>query len=177
MSSSWTCWGPGAHRLQRGVTAVQAAVLPAQPSFLAGKLLAALHRACLRGGSCQEDGPSMAPPAPMPAPVATLPRRSLWDIWNKEGQQLTAQYVACVAVEALTILEALHAKGCAYGASYFAGCLWGRPKWRLFVGACGGGAGSAMFVGRIGGGGACCPCLMPAPAQSAPPGTHLPELN
>lgn len=36
---------------------------------------------------------------------------SLWDIWNQEGQQLTAQYVACVAVEALNILEALHQKG------------------------------------------------------------------
>ena len=36
---------------------------------------------------------------------------SLWDVWNQEGQQLTAQYVACVAVEALTILEDLHKKG------------------------------------------------------------------
>lgn len=66
-----------------------------------------------------------------------LPRRSLWDIWNKEGQQLTAQYVACVAVEALTILEALHAKGCASCALFVVGCLRGqrmqcpvcRPHW------------------------------------------------
>ena len=36
---------------------------------------------------------------------------SLWDVWNQEGQQLSAQYVACVAVEALAILEALHIKG------------------------------------------------------------------
>ncbi len=44
-------------------------------------------------------------------PPPRLPARSLWDIWNQEGQQLTAQYVACVAVEALTILEDLHKKG------------------------------------------------------------------
>lgn len=36
---------------------------------------------------------------------------SLWDVWNQEGQQLSAQFVACVAVEAITILEALHQKG------------------------------------------------------------------
>ena len=57
-----------------------------------------------------------SPPAPLTHPCSRAnppPHHSLWDIWNKEGQQLTAQYVACVAVEALTILEALHAKGCA----------------------------------------------------------------
>ena len=55
-----------------------------------------------------------SPPAPLTHPCSRAnppPHHSLWDIWNKEGQQLTAQYVACVAVEALTILEALHAKG------------------------------------------------------------------
>ena len=40
---------------------------------------------------------------------------SLWDIWNQRGQQLSEQYVACVAVEAITILESLHSKGCAPG--------------------------------------------------------------
>lgn len=44
---------------------------------------------------------------------------SLWDVWNGPADQaLSEQYVACVAVEALTILEHLHAKGCgpAFGA-------------------------------------------------------------
>jgi len=39
---------------------------------------------------------------------------SLWDVWNGPADQaLSEQYVACVAVEALTILEHLHGKGCA----------------------------------------------------------------
>lgn len=37
---------------------------------------------------------------------------SLWDRWNKEGQKMPEQLVACIAVEALTILECLHTKGC-----------------------------------------------------------------
>ena len=36
---------------------------------------------------------------------------SLWDVWNTEKQQLTQEMVACIAVEALSILEKLHAKG------------------------------------------------------------------
>ena len=41
---------------------------------------------------------------------------SLWDVWNGPADQaLSEQYVACVAVEALTILEHLHAKGCGPG--------------------------------------------------------------
>ena len=38
---------------------------------------------------------------------------SLWDRWNKEGQKMPEQLVACIAVEALTILQHLHNKGCA----------------------------------------------------------------
>ncbi|KAK9818133.1 hypothetical protein WJX72_007616 [[Myrmecia] bisecta] len=40
---------------------------------------------------------------------------SLWDLWSKEGQKLTEKYVACIAMEALQILEALHAKGWVHG--------------------------------------------------------------
>ncbi len=56
----------------------------------------------------------MIPTPPAPAlglQIMDLLGPSLWDVWNQEGQQLTAQYVACVAVEALTILEDLHKKG------------------------------------------------------------------
>lgn len=36
---------------------------------------------------------------------------SLWDVWNTHDQKLSQEYVACVAVESLYILQALHAKG------------------------------------------------------------------
>lgn len=36
---------------------------------------------------------------------------SLWDVWNQQGQHLSETYVACVAMEALAILQALHARG------------------------------------------------------------------
>lgn len=36
---------------------------------------------------------------------------SLWDVWNTQGQQMTQEMVACIAVEALSILEKLHNKG------------------------------------------------------------------
>ena len=36
---------------------------------------------------------------------------SLWDVWNKSGQIMTQEMVACIAVEALSILKDLHAKG------------------------------------------------------------------
>ena len=38
---------------------------------------------------------------------------SLWDVWKQTEQSLDTEYVACVAVEALTILEDLHSRGCA----------------------------------------------------------------
>ena len=38
---------------------------------------------------------------------------SLWDVWNTQGQSMTQEMVACIAVEALSILEKLHLKGCA----------------------------------------------------------------
>ena len=38
---------------------------------------------------------------------------SLWDVWNCQGQVMSQEMVSCIAVEALAILEKLHAKGCA----------------------------------------------------------------
>lgn len=38
---------------------------------------------------------------------------SLWDVWNTQGQVMSQEMVACIAVEAIAILERLHAKGCA----------------------------------------------------------------
>lgn len=36
---------------------------------------------------------------------------SLWDAWNSQTIDMTQQYVACVAMEAIIILQALHEKG------------------------------------------------------------------
>jgi serine/threonine protein kinase len=40
---------------------------------------------------------------------------SLWDVWNSQGQVMSQEMVACIAVEALTIIEKLHAKGYVHG--------------------------------------------------------------
>lgn len=40
---------------------------------------------------------------------------SLWDVWNSQGQVMSQEMVACIAVEALAILEKLHAKGYVHG--------------------------------------------------------------
>lgn len=36
---------------------------------------------------------------------------SLWDVWNKSNQHLEESFVACIAIEALHILQQVHAKG------------------------------------------------------------------
>eukprot|EP00955_Chlamydomonas_euryale_P036271 350389-Chlamydomonas_euryale.AAC.2 len=40
---------------------------------------------------------------------------SLWDVWNQHYQHLSEGYAACVAVEALNILQSLHNKGYVHG--------------------------------------------------------------
>lgn len=40
---------------------------------------------------------------------------SLWDTWNANGQIMSQEMVACIAVEALAILESFHAKGYVHG--------------------------------------------------------------
>lgn len=40
---------------------------------------------------------------------------SLWDIWNTSGQAMCTEMVACIAVEAISILEKLHARGYVHG--------------------------------------------------------------
>jgi hypothetical protein len=36
---------------------------------------------------------------------------SLWDVWNQQGQVMSQEMVACIGIEALSILKELHAKG------------------------------------------------------------------
>jgi hypothetical protein len=38
---------------------------------------------------------------------------SLWDLLHSKAVEMTVQYVACAAVEALRILQDLHERGCA----------------------------------------------------------------
>ncbi|XP_068650001.1 casein kinase 1-like protein HD16 [Aristolochia californica] len=40
---------------------------------------------------------------------------SLWDVWNSYGQAMSPNMVACIAVEAISILEKLHLKGFVHG--------------------------------------------------------------
>ncbi|KAK9128442.1 hypothetical protein Syun_017239 [Stephania yunnanensis] len=40
---------------------------------------------------------------------------SLWDVWNSVGQAMSSNMVACIAVEAISILEKLHLKGFVHG--------------------------------------------------------------
>jgi serine/threonine protein kinase len=40
---------------------------------------------------------------------------SLWDVWNTQGQVMSQDMVACIALEAVCILERLHAKGFVHG--------------------------------------------------------------
>ncbi|EXB53619.1 Casein kinase I [Morus notabilis] len=40
---------------------------------------------------------------------------SLWDVWNSSGQAMSAEMVACIAVESLSILEKMHSRGYVHG--------------------------------------------------------------
>ncbi|PNT76959.1 hypothetical protein BRADI_1g56100v3 [Brachypodium distachyon] len=40
---------------------------------------------------------------------------SLWDVWNSLGQMMSPHMAACIAVEAISILEKLHSKGFVHG--------------------------------------------------------------
>lgn len=40
---------------------------------------------------------------------------SLWDTWNQNGQSMGQDMVACIAVEALAILDNFHSKGYVHG--------------------------------------------------------------
>ncbi|KAI4376290.1 hypothetical protein MLD38_014072 [Melastoma candidum] len=40
---------------------------------------------------------------------------SLWDVWNNNSHTMTVEMVACIAVESISILEKLHARGYVHG--------------------------------------------------------------
>ncbi|XP_065848988.1 casein kinase 1-like protein HD16 isoform X1 [Euphorbia lathyris] len=52
---------------------------------------------------------------------------SLWDVWNTNNQALSEQMVACIAVEAISILEQLHLRGFVHGDVKPENFLLGQP--------------------------------------------------
>ncbi|XP_022730129.1 casein kinase 1-like protein HD16 isoform X2 [Durio zibethinus] len=52
---------------------------------------------------------------------------SLWDVWNSNNQMLTEEMVACIAVEAISILQQLHHKGFVHGDVKPENFLLGQP--------------------------------------------------
>ncbi|KAK6925726.1 Protein kinase domain [Dillenia turbinata] len=53
---------------------------------------------------------------------------SLWDVWNSSGQSMSAEMVACIAVEALSILEKMHSRGYVHGDVKPENFLLGQPS-------------------------------------------------
>ncbi|GAB2276960.1 Casein kinase 1-like protein hd16 [Dionaea muscipula] len=53
---------------------------------------------------------------------------SLWDVWNSSGQSMSAEMVACIAVESLSILEKMHARGYVHGDVKPENFLLGQPS-------------------------------------------------
>ncbi|XP_042418506.1 casein kinase 1-like protein HD16 [Zingiber officinale] len=53
---------------------------------------------------------------------------SLWDAWNSSGQTMTSEMVACIAVESISILEKMHAKGYVHGDVKPENFLLGQPS-------------------------------------------------
>ncbi|CAM8897888.1 unnamed protein product [Rhodiola kirilowii] len=56
---------------------------------------------------------------------------SLWDVWNSSGETMSSEMVACIAVEALSILEKLHLKGYVHGDVKPENFLLGQPSTSL----------------------------------------------
>ncbi|KAI4350368.1 hypothetical protein L6164_004830 [Bauhinia variegata] len=52
---------------------------------------------------------------------------SLWDVWNSLGQLMSPSMVACIAVEAISILQKLHSKGFVHGDVKPENFLLGQP--------------------------------------------------
>ncbi|MCD9560982.1 Tau-tubulin kinase 1 [Datura stramonium] len=53
---------------------------------------------------------------------------SLWDVWNSSGQAMSAETVACIAVESLSILNIMHAQGYVHGDVKPENFLLGQPS-------------------------------------------------
>ena len=56
---------------------------------------------------------------------------SLWDVWNTQGQIMSSEMVACIAMEALVILRDLHSKAYVHGDVKPENFLLGQPNTTL----------------------------------------------
>ncbi|EFJ31718.1 hypothetical protein SELMODRAFT_144765 [Selaginella moellendorffii] len=52
---------------------------------------------------------------------------SLWDVWNSSGQAMSTEMVACIAVEAISILDKMHSRGYVHGDVKPENFLLGQP--------------------------------------------------
>ncbi|KAJ3672851.1 hypothetical protein LUZ60_006225 [Juncus effusus] len=53
---------------------------------------------------------------------------SLWDAWNSAGQAMSSEMVACIAAEAVSILEGMHSRGYVHGDVKPENFLLGQPS-------------------------------------------------
>ena len=92
---------------------------------------------------------------------------SLWDVWNQHGQRVSQSMVACIAVEALSILEALHAKGYVHGdvkpENFLMGPKGGNMEKKLFLVDLGLATRWRDVVSAGRGEGEACTCCLPPP--------------
>ncbi|URE34040.1 CK1 includes the casein kinase 1 kinases [Musa troglodytarum] len=52
---------------------------------------------------------------------------SLWDVWNSNSHSMSVEMVACIAIEAISILEKMHSKGYVHGDVKPENFLFGPP--------------------------------------------------
>ncbi|KAI3799428.1 hypothetical protein L1987_34726 [Smallanthus sonchifolius] len=53
---------------------------------------------------------------------------SLWDVWNSSGKSMSSEMISCIAVEALSILDKMHARGHVHGDVKPENFLLGQPS-------------------------------------------------
>ena len=83
------------------------------PCSLVRKAAVTPSCACRAAASHSESGPDapLKRAASAFLQVMDMLGPSLWDVWNSQGQVMSQEMVACIAVEALSILHKLHEKG------------------------------------------------------------------
>ncbi|CAL5206525.1 unnamed protein product [Lathyrus oleraceus] len=62
---------------------------------------------------------------------------SLWDVWNNKTHTMSAEMVACIAIEAISILEKMHSRGYVHGdvkpENFLLGCPGTHEEKKLFL--------------------------------------------
>ncbi|KAF1885681.1 hypothetical protein Lal_00039529 [Lupinus albus] len=55
---------------------------------------------------------------------------SLWDVWNNNSRMMSVEMVACIAIEAISILEKMHSRGLQNSGLVHTILLWLSTRWR-----------------------------------------------